>query len=156
MWFRLGEAPTGERRTGEPLDRPDQTYNVGRVLARLPKLLIVLALACSIGLHWALLQVVAWTGMVISYAQDRPVTTAVADTFDGQHPCKLCKGIAKGKSAEKKAEFQLESSKVKFANEAAAFVFSMPPMLWEIAPRDENAEFLTHAPPVPPPRPVLG
>ena len=77
--------------------------------------------------------------MVISYAQDRPVTTAVADTFDGQHPCKLCKGIAKGKSAEKKAEFQLESSKVKFANEAAAFVFSMPPMLWEIAPRDENA-----------------
>jgi hypothetical protein len=126
------------------------------VLARTPKLLIVLALASSIGLHWAFLQVVAWTGMVISYSQDRPVAAAVSDTFDGQHPCKLCKQIANGKRAEKKSEFEFESSKVKFANAPVAFVFSAPPLLWEVAAANQSAELLPHAPPVPPPRPVLG
>src|SRR5215831_946433 len=116
------------------------------------KLLIVLALASSIGLHWAFLQAVAWKGMVISYSQDRPVTEAVSDTFDGQHPCKLCKHIAREKQAEKKSEFQLESGKVKFAYAPIAFVFSTPPLLWEVAAPDESAELLTHSPPVPPPR----
>ena len=126
------------------------------MLARLPKLLVVLALAGSIGLHWAFLQVVAWTGMMISYSQDRPVTEAVADTFDGQHPCKLCKQIAKEKQAEKRCEFQFESSKLKFAHASAAFIFSTPPLLWEVAVPDQSAELLTHAPPVPPPRFFIG
>jgi len=126
------------------------------VLVRLPRLLIVLALAGSIGLHWAFLQVVAWTGMVISYSQDRPVAEAVADTFDGQHPCALCQQIAKEKRAEKKAEYQIESSKVKFSCVAVAFIFSTPPLLWEAAAFDESADLLTHAPPVPPPRIFIG
>jgi hypothetical protein len=126
------------------------------VLARVPKLLVVLALASSIGLHWAFLQVVAWTGMMISYSQDRPVTEAVSDTFDGQHPCKLCKQIAKGKQAEKKCEFQFESSKLKFAQAPAGFIFTTPPLFWEVAACDQSAKLLTHAPPVPPPRPFLG
>jgi hypothetical protein len=126
------------------------------VLTRLPKLLIVLALASSIGLHWAFLQVVAWTGMMISYSQDRPVTEAVSDTFDGQHPCKLCKQIANGKKEEKKSEFQLESGKVKFAYVPVAFVGSTPHLLWEVAASDESADLLTHAPPVPPPRIFIG
>jgi hypothetical protein len=126
------------------------------VLVRLPKLLIVLALASSIGLHWAFLQVVAWTGMVISYSQDRPVTEAVSDTFDGQHPCKLCKQIAKGKNAEKKAEYQFESIKVKFAYAPTAFIFSTPPLFWELPTSHESADLLTHAPPVPPPRIFIG
>jgi hypothetical protein len=126
------------------------------VLVRLPRLLIALALASSIGLHWAFLQVVAWTGMVISYSQDRPVVAAVSDTFDGQHPCKLCKQIAKGKRSQKKSEFQFESGKVKFSNAPAAFVFSTPPLLWQVAVGDESADLLTQTPPVPPPRIFIG
>jgi len=122
------------------------------VLVRLPKLLLVLALAGSIGLHWAFLQVVAWTGMVITFAQSKPVTEAVSDTFDGQHPCNLCKQIAKGKQAEKKSELQLESSKAKFANAPAKFIFRTPPLFWELTPSGELLASLTHAPPVPPPR----
>lgn len=122
------------------------------MLKRLPRLLIALALASSIGLHWAFLQVVAWTGMVISYSQDRPVTEAVSDTFDGQHPCKLCKQIAKGKRTEKKSEYQFESGKVKFAYARTAFIFSTPPLLWEVVPSNESANLLSQDPPVPPPR----
>ena len=126
------------------------------MLARLSKLLIVLALAGSLGLHWAFLQVVAWTGMMINYWQDRPVTEAVSATFDGQHPCTLCKQIAKGKQAEKKPEYQFESSKVKFANAPTPFVFSLPLLLWEVPISHESADLLTHAPPVPPPRYSIG
>ena len=126
------------------------------MIARLPRLLIALALASSIGLHWAFLQSVAWIGMMISYSADRPVTEAISDTFDGQHPCKLCKQIAKGKQSEKKSEFQLKLGKVKFAYARVAFVFSAPPLLWEAAASNESADLLTHSPPVPPPRIFIG
>ena len=59
------------------------------VIARFPRFLIVLALAGSIGLHWAFLQSVAWDGMVISYSEDAPLSEALAKTFDGRHPCFL-------------------------------------------------------------------
>jgi hypothetical protein len=136
------------------LTSTELAYTVRSVFAPLPKLLIAVALAASIGLHWACLQVVAWTGMVISYSQDRPVSTAVSNTFDGQHPCKLCKQIAKGKHAEQKSEFQIESSKVKFACQPGIFVFSMPPFLWELPAPGELPELLSQPPPLPPPRPV--
>ncbi len=122
------------------------------MLVRLPKIFIALALAGSIGLHWAFLQVVAWTGMLISYSQNRPVTEAVSETFDGQHPCKLCKQIAKGKRTETKSVFQFESSKIKFAHAPVSIVLSTPLLLWEMAAPDETANLLVHSPPVPPPR----
>ncbi len=94
--------------------------------------------------------------MVITYSQDRPVTVAVSDTFDGHHPCKLCKQIEKGKRAEKKSEFQLESSKIKFAHVLTPLVSATPPLLWEVAVADEQAALLTRAPAVPPPRQLPG
>jgi len=126
------------------------------VLKRLPKILIVLALASSIGLHWAFLQAVAWTGMVISYSQDRPVTEAVSDTFDGNHPCKLCKEIATDKRTEKKSQYKFESSKVKFAYKRAAYLHSMPAFLWEAPALEPSGNLLTQAPPSPPPRSFIG
>jgi len=122
------------------------------VLARLPRILIALALAGSIGLHWAFLQTVAWTGMMISYAQDAPLSEAVVKTFDGKHPCPLCKQIAKGKRAERKAEFKFEVIKLKFRYATVAFIFTPPSFSWDAAWPDGSADRLTHAPPVPPPR----
>ena len=63
-------------------------------------------LVLSLGLHWALLQTVAWTGMLITYSRDASFKTAVAKTFDGEHPCPLCKAIKKGRAEEKKQEQQ--------------------------------------------------
>ncbi len=125
------------------------------VLLRLPKLLIALALALSIGLHWRVLQVVAWTGMVISYSQDAPLAEAVVKAFDGQHPCTLCKQIAKGKESEKKSEFKFEVKKLEFPLARVAFSFSAPTSFRELRAGDERANLLTHSPPSPPPRSLL-
>ena len=85
---------------------------------RLPKLAIVAALACSIGLHWGFLQSVAWVGMVVNYSQDGTVGEAFAKTFDGKHPCALCKAIAAGKKSEKKSEFPVAGKKFEFSYSA--------------------------------------
>jgi hypothetical protein len=115
-------------------------------------MLIVLALASSIGLHWAFLQVVAWTGMVVTYSQTAPVSEAVAKTFDGRHPCKLCKEIDQAKKSEKRNEYKLEPSKFEFRFVAAVFTFQAPSSFWLTSETNENARSLNHSPPVPPPR----
>ncbi len=57
---------------------------------------IVLVLCLALGLHWALLQGIAWTGMLLSFASEGSVIEAVEKTFDGQHPCELCKKVKEG------------------------------------------------------------
>ena len=137
------------------LDTLPPQHSLWLVLARLPRLLVALALAVSIGLHWTVLQVVAWTGMVISYSQDAPLAEAVVKTLDGNHPCTLCKQIAKGKQSEKKSEFKFEVKKLEFPFVRVAFSFSAPTSFWELRAGDERAELLTHSPPLPPPRNLL-
>jgi hypothetical protein len=75
---------------------------------RLPRSrwLVVLALTLSLGAHWALLQSVAWVGMMAAYSRDGFIAEALSKTFDGQHPCCLCKMIQQGRAAEKKQEPQ--------------------------------------------------
>jgi hypothetical protein len=62
--------------------------------------LVVIALVLSTGGHWALLQVCAWAGMVVSYSQTDSLADALVKTFDGDHPCKLCKVVKEGRKAE--------------------------------------------------------
>jgi hypothetical protein len=64
----------------------------------------VLALVLSLGLHWALLQTIAWTGMIVSYARDGSLVEAVNKTFDGEHPCCMCKTIKKARSEQDQKE----------------------------------------------------
>ena len=122
------------------------------VLGRLPRILIALALASTIGLHWAFLQTVAWAGMIVSYAQEAPLSEAVVKTFDGEHPCKLCKQIARGKQSEKKPEYKFELGKLEFPYAPVAFIFRAPSAFREVRPGHDTADLLTHAPPLPPPR----
>lgn len=70
------------------------------------RFLMVLVLVLSLGLHWALLQTVAWTGMIVSYSQGASLKEAISKTFDGKHPCCLCKVIQQGRADEKKQESQ--------------------------------------------------
>ncbi len=76
------------------------------VLAPLAKSLLVVALVLSLGMHWAVLQSVAWAGMLADYSQDASFTMAWSKTFDGQHPCKLCTSIQKGRAEEKQQDQQ--------------------------------------------------
>jgi hypothetical protein len=125
------------------------------VLSRLPKLLLALALASSIGLHWAFFQTLAWTQMVISYSQNAPLSEALVKTFDGKHPCKLCKNIAESKRSEKHSDSDLDLKKFEFSFVASEFAFSAPAFLDEPSPSNDSAAALVRTPPVPPPRQLL-
>ena len=67
-------------------------------------LLRALALVCALhvsGAHWAVLQTVAWTGMLVARSQRAGVEEAMRTTFDGQHPCKLCVVVSEGHKQER-------------------------------------------------------
>lgn len=82
----------------------------------------------SLGLHWAVLQGVAWTGMLIRNLQSEGVIEAVEKTFDGGHPCPLCRVVKKGQQEEEKKDSVPVASKTlkKFEAVLAA---TMPPLM---------------------------
>jgi hypothetical protein len=61
-----------------------------------------LALMQILGGHWALLQTSAWVGMIVQYSQQSGLKAGLAQTFDGEHPCAVCKAIQDGKKQEQK------------------------------------------------------
>ncbi len=61
-----------------------------------------LALLQILGGHWAFLQTGAWIGMVVQYSQEVGLKTALGQTFDGEHPCSVCKAIQDGEKQEQK------------------------------------------------------
>ncbi len=113
------------------------------------------ALFLSAGGHLALLQGVAWANMVRDFSRTGSVTSAVEKTFDGKHPCPLCKKIASARAheekapvtvmAEKKAElFVATSSEIVPRPSVGIFVY--PPLPCVNPPEHPSA------PPVPVPR----
>ncbi len=82
------------------------------VLAHLSKWLLVLTLTFSLGVHWMLVQSVAWAGMIVSYSQQSSFAEALGKTFDGKHPCCLCKLVQQGKASEKKQGMQKPETKL--------------------------------------------
>lgn len=57
------------------------------------KFITCTVLALSLGLHWALLQSMAWTGMLVQFASETGIVEALQKTFDGKHPCSICKFV---------------------------------------------------------------
>ena len=72
-----------------------------KMLPKMMSIVMALAVCSASGAHWMLLQSVAWVGMVATFAQDRPLSQAVSDALDGQHPCEMCKVISDGQRQEK-------------------------------------------------------
>jgi hypothetical protein len=88
-----------------------QPHTLALMFARTGRCVVALALCLSVGGHWFCLQSVAWAGMVASYSQHRSLTQAIAQTFDGDHPCDLCKHITKARDTEKKQDRQTSTGK---------------------------------------------
>jgi hypothetical protein len=119
---------------------------------RLAQLLVATTLIFVIGLHWVILQSVAWTGMIIVYSQTAPLLDAVEKTFDGKHPCKICKVVDEGKKAEKKQSSRKLASKLDFfCNPELLAVAPPAPFSLPIAELKHSVT-RTDAPPGPPPR----
>lgn len=73
-------------------------------LSRFSKVIVVVALALSIGVQWPLIQSIAWLNMLVTFSTQEGIQQAVVKTFDGKHPCKLCKFVDEGKQAEKESQ----------------------------------------------------
>ena len=94
--------------------------------------------------------------MVVNYSHVGGLGEALVKTFDGKHPCALCKVIAKAKKSEKKAEFPASGKQFEFLYSRAVFVFSAPTHFWMIGGLEEQADSRSGAPPRPPPKPLFG
>ena len=124
------------------------------MLRLLARTLIVLAMCSAIGLQWVALQSVAWATMFADYSQRVPLATALAQTFDGNHACDLCKGIFKARNSQQRRDTQVPI-KPDLICVTRAFVW-LPPYEEVRYPRFvsyliDNGD----SPPVPPPRVVL-
>jgi len=64
--------------------------------------MMALALFLVAGGHWATLQGMAWATMVKEFSKNGSLTEAVGKTFDGKHPCPMCKKIASARTSEEK------------------------------------------------------
>jgi len=112
---------------------------------------LVLMLVLTLGLHWALLQTVAWTNMLAHNLRTGSITEAWTKTFDGKHPCQLCQQISAGKKAEKKAEFPTLAKKLEFVSARLAFSFSSPTNYYLVNSHFSELTTWSEAPPTPPP-----
>ena len=116
-------------------------------------LLLVIA-----GGHWGVLQLVAWTTMVIDFSREAPVATAVSMTFDGHNPCLLCKTVERGLANDGSATPTPERIKlgklIKVEGVLAVIVFT-PGAAQRLAvltfPKFDVVEGLTAEPPTRPP-----
>jgi len=125
------------------------------VLARFGKCLVVFTLVLVTGAHWAALQTVAWTTMLASNLRNDSLTQAISKTFDGEHPCCLCKAIAAAKKSEKKSEAVSLVLKMEFPPTAEMPVL-FPPSRFGVLPlQDSFADSFSSKPPLPPPREFL-
>jgi hypothetical protein len=122
------------------------------VTSRIGRAAIVLALCVSIGAHWAALQSVAWATMIVDYAHHDSLARAVAETFDGNHPCDLCKHINRVKDSEKKQDSQPASVKPDLICSTCAIVLVPPYRLCSFVGVKGVATANAAAPLVPPPR----
>jgi hypothetical protein len=121
---------------------------LGRFTALLAALMVC-------GGHWATLQSIAWTNMLVSYSQKESLGEAIAKTFNGAHPCSLCHAVNVGKKTEKNTDQQTFSTIEMVL--PSAFARISPPAAQDrhFVSEDFLVQKRSIAPPSPPPRELL-
>jgi hypothetical protein len=114
--------------------------------------MVIVALVATTGLHWAALQSVAWTAMLADNLHSGSFCDAVTKTFDGQHPCCLCKAIAAGKQSEKKNEFSFQSKKMEFPPLTEKIILIPPSQFQLLLLENHSANSFAQKPLLQPPR----
>jgi hypothetical protein len=109
------------------------------------------------GGQWQILQSVAWARMIFNYSRAESIQTALEQTFDGRHPCELCKLIQKAKESDRPQALQQNSTKDDplFLERCTPDLPALPCFAWE----GEGCRFhLSRSDPplVPPPRRFSG
>ncbi len=126
--------------------------NDATVVKKFGHLFLILALLGATGGHWAVLQTIAWADMLATNLQTESVSDAITKTFDGAHPCKLCKQISAGKKEEKKSELPFQLKKLEFVSVRPSWLVLAPQDFHTVPESAFTFESLPHRPSVPPPR----
>lgn len=121
-------------------------------LLRFGQMLMLLGILAASGGHWVAFQTLAWTRMLVSYSQDTTFVDAVTKTFDGQHPCALCKTIEKGRGSQKQAPVLKLEPKANFVMSATVRVVRQIGWSWNLEIPEVGAEQRIEPPVAPPPR----
>src|SRR2546423_7998285 len=125
---------------------------VSSPMIRMARMLALVAMLNFAGAHWIVLQSIAWSGMLVTEAQHSRLAEAVQKTFDGAHPCQLCKGISRAQQNEKKPAVPFQLGKLPLLHERCELSLIAPQGQIKT---DEWAELLPlrpHRPEYPPPR----
>jgi hypothetical protein len=125
------------------------------VLRCIARAVTIFALCCAIGLQWLALQSIAWTAMIVDYSKYGSLSKAIAQTFDGTHPCSLCHLVNKGKACEKKSDLQPLTPKIDMICTKRAITLLRPFVHFQYSVSDFPFSEIGHSPPVPPPRSPL-
>jgi hypothetical protein len=93
--------------------------------------------------------------MLIEYSKRATLCQAIAETFDGAHPCSLCHIVATGKASEKKSDIQSTAPKIDIICVARVIRLVSPFASFQYALHDFSVSEIKQSPPVPPPRSFL-
>lgn len=125
---------------------------------RLGRWLSLIACLSLAGGHWAMLQTAAWSGMLLEYGRSYGVEKAVSMTFDGDHPCALCKKIEAAQKQQSSSEAPQAPRTKEIKPQPAAplpkrMALNDPPSSrLGIERHHFSADSRRDAPPLPPPR----
>jgi len=126
------------------------------VSSRLLKWAAVVTLTFALGAHWTVLQSVAWVTMAAGYSRVVPLKEALVKTFDGKHPCLICKFVANGKKSEQRRETQQPPTKIDLFLTSSPAGLCPPvrdPLRFALS---RSAAARSETPPTPPPRNLRG
>ena len=119
---------------------------------RLGRWIIVLTVVFATGSHWFFLQSIAWVGMTVEFSRTEALGTALQKTFDGQHPCNLCKLVQEGQKAERKGDMKVSSQKFDLFCERTVGLTAEPMPFRNPVAIPQFPTPRLEAPPTPPPR----
>ena len=99
------------------------------------------------------LQTTAWIGMAIHYSQRNGIVVGLAQTFDGAHPCLMCRAIkAANKHEQKKAPLVQAELKKNFLPGSSGFQVYQKWVELDYPGFAEHLESVVFSPADPPPR----
>lgn len=108
-------------------------------------------MALTIGLHWIVLQSVAWAGMFVDYSAEYSWAVAFDKTFDAENKCQICRFVEEGTQSASESEQPVKLNKLEvFRPSVSATAFATPEL--DFALLEPTAPLsLATSPPTPPP-----
>ena len=122
-------------------------------LLRFGQVLMLLVLFAASGGHWMALQSLAWSRMFLSYSRSGNIVEAVTKTFDGKHPCSLCKEVARSKTTDPQPTRAMEvENQATFVAPVLMRMVRLEGASWKLEIPEWHGEVRAEQPTAPPPR----